>query len=171
MHSSILGLLRWLSGKESACQAGDMGSIPESGRSPGEGNGKPLGYSCLKNPMERGVWQATVHRVARSRIRLSDQTTTNTFLEQHKRSAIFSINFRAVQLRVTKKNRYSTFILYLMNYPINPIFHEHNIILSLFTNSVIQKPDNLQEKWFRKRVDFSGVRSTPSGQKLKLQIV
>ena len=52
--------------------ARDTGSIPESGRSPGEGNGKPLRYSCLKNPMERGVWQATVHRVARSRIRLSD---------------------------------------------------------------------------------------------------
>ena len=51
--------------KESACSAGDLGSIPESGRSPGEGNGNPLQYSCLENPMDRGPWQAIVHGVAR----------------------------------------------------------------------------------------------------------
>ena len=54
-----------LDGKESACNAGDPGSIPGSGRSPGESNGNPLQYSCLENPMDRGVWQATVPRVAR----------------------------------------------------------------------------------------------------------
>ena len=43
-------------GKASACNAGDSGSIPGSGRSPGEGNGNPLQYSCLKNPMDRGAW-------------------------------------------------------------------------------------------------------------------
>ena len=53
----------WLSGKESACQAGDSGSIPGLGRSPGEGNGDPLQYSCLGNPMDRGAWWATVHGV------------------------------------------------------------------------------------------------------------
>ena len=42
--------------KESACSAGDLGSIPESGRCPGEGNGNPLQYSCLENPMDRGAW-------------------------------------------------------------------------------------------------------------------
>ena len=47
----------------SACNAGDLGSIPGSGRSPGEGNGNPLQYSCLENPMDRGAWWATVHRV------------------------------------------------------------------------------------------------------------
>jgi len=52
--------LRWLSGKESACQSEDAGSIPGWGRSPGEGNGNPLQYSCLENPMDRGAWQATV---------------------------------------------------------------------------------------------------------------
>ena len=52
-------------GKESACNAGDPGSIPGSGRNPGEGNGNPLRYSCLENPMNRGAWQATVHGVAR----------------------------------------------------------------------------------------------------------
>ena len=61
-------LLRWLSGKESsACNAGDLGSISGSGRSPGGGNGNPLQYSCLENPMDIGVWQATVHGVAKRR--------------------------------------------------------------------------------------------------------
>ena len=54
-------------GKESACSGGDLGSIPGSGRSPGEGNGKPIQYSCLENPMDRGTWRATVHGVARVR--------------------------------------------------------------------------------------------------------
>ena len=53
-------------GKESACNAGDPGSIPESGRAPGEGNGNPLQYSCLENPMDGGSRWATVHGVARS---------------------------------------------------------------------------------------------------------
>ena len=52
--------------KESACSAGDPGSIPGSGRFPGEGNGNPLQYFCLKNPMDRGAWWATVHEVAKS---------------------------------------------------------------------------------------------------------
>ena len=52
-------------GKESACNAGDPGSIPGLGRSPGEGNGNPLQYSCLENPMDRGAWRTTVHGVAR----------------------------------------------------------------------------------------------------------
>ena len=50
-------------GKESACSAGDPGLVPGLGRSPGEGNGNPLQYSCLENPMDRGAWQATVHGV------------------------------------------------------------------------------------------------------------
>ncbi len=61
-------------GKESACNAGDPGSIPGLGRSPGEGNGNPLQYSCLENPMDGGAWWATVHGVAKSRTRLSDFT-------------------------------------------------------------------------------------------------
>ena len=54
-------------GKESACIAGVLGLIPGSGRSPGEGNGNPLQYSCLENSMDRGTWQATVHGVTRVR--------------------------------------------------------------------------------------------------------
>ena len=60
-HSSVC--------KESACNVGDIssaGSIPGSGRSPGEGHGNPLQYSCLENPMDRGAWWITVHRVAKS---------------------------------------------------------------------------------------------------------
>jgi len=56
---------------ESACNAGDPGSIPGLGRSPGEGYGNPLQYSCLENLIEGGVWQAMVHGVAKSQIQLS----------------------------------------------------------------------------------------------------
>ena len=58
--------------KTPPANAEDVGSIPGSGRSPGEGNGTPLQYSCLENPMDRGAWQATVHGVAKSWTRLSD---------------------------------------------------------------------------------------------------
>ena len=54
-------------GKESACNTGDPGLIPGLARSPGEGHGYPLQYSCLENPIDRGAWQATVHGVARVR--------------------------------------------------------------------------------------------------------
>ena len=59
-------------GKESACNAGNLGLIPGLGRSSGEGKGYPLQYSCLENSMARGAWQATVHGVAKSRTQLSD---------------------------------------------------------------------------------------------------
>ena len=63
----------WLSSKESACNAGgDRGSIPGSGKSPGEGNGNPLQDSGLENPMDRGAWQAIAHGVAKSQTRLNN---------------------------------------------------------------------------------------------------
>ena len=58
--------------KKSACNVGDSGSIPGLRRSPGDGNGYPFQYSCLENSMGREAWQAIVHTVARTRIRLSD---------------------------------------------------------------------------------------------------
>ena len=61
--------------KASAFNAGDPGLIPGSGRSPGEGNGNPLQYSCLETPMDGGAWWATVHGVAKSWTRLSDFTS------------------------------------------------------------------------------------------------
>ena len=66
----MLGFPDGANDKEPSCQwrrHKDMGSIPRSGRSPGGGHGNPLHYSCLENPMDRGVWQATVHRVTKSR--------------------------------------------------------------------------------------------------------
>ena len=62
-------------GKASAYNAGDPGSIPGLGRSSGEGNGNPLQYSCLENPMDGGAWEATVHGVAKSRTRLINFTS------------------------------------------------------------------------------------------------
>ena len=59
-------------GKASAHKAADPGSIPGSERSPGEGNGNPLQYSCLENPMDRGAWQVIVHGFAKSHTWLSD---------------------------------------------------------------------------------------------------
>jgi len=60
-----LGLPWWLSSKESACNAEDVGLIPGSGRSPGEGSGNTLQYSCLGNPMDRGTWRAIIHGVVK----------------------------------------------------------------------------------------------------------
>ena len=60
--------------KASACNAGEAGSISGLGRSPGEGNGNPLQYSCLENPVDREAWRATVLGVAKSRTRLRDFT-------------------------------------------------------------------------------------------------
>ena len=69
------------SGKEPAANAGDIrdaGSVPGSGRSPVGGNGNPFQYSCLENPMDRGAWQTTVHRVTKSRTRLKQLSTKPT---------------------------------------------------------------------------------------------
>ena len=64
---SIQGLPGGSGGKESTCNAGDLGLIPGLERFPGEGNDYTLQYSCLENPMDRGAWQATGHEVAKSR--------------------------------------------------------------------------------------------------------
>jgi len=61
----IQGFPGGLAGKDSACNAGDLGLIPVSRRSPGEGNGNPLQYSCLENSIDRGVWGATVHEATK----------------------------------------------------------------------------------------------------------
>ena len=75
--------------KACACNAGDLGLIPGSGSSPGEGNGNPLQYSCLENPKDGGVWWAKVHGVAKSQTQLSDFTSlrfgSKWFILDHKR--------------------------------------------------------------------------------------
>ena len=65
--------------KESTCNAGGPCSTPGSGRFPGEGNGNPLQYSCLENPMDREAWHATLHGIEKGRTRLSDLTTEADF--------------------------------------------------------------------------------------------
>ena len=62
----IMGFSSASNSKESACNEGDLGSIPGLGRSPGGGNGTPLQYSCLENPMDGGAWWAIAHGVAKS---------------------------------------------------------------------------------------------------------
>ena len=67
-----MGFTSGSDGKGSACNAGDPGSVPGLGRSPGGGHGNPLQYSGLENPMDRGAWQTTVQRVTKHRTRLRD---------------------------------------------------------------------------------------------------
>ena len=74
-------------GKASACNVGDPGSVPGSGRSPGEGIGYPLQYSCLANPTDGGAWSAAVHGVSKSRTRLKDFTFTFHFHALEKETA------------------------------------------------------------------------------------
>ena len=72
LFEHLFSILGGSARKESACHAGDLGSIPGSERSPGEGNCYPLQYSCLENPTDRGAWWATVHGVTKSRIWLNN---------------------------------------------------------------------------------------------------
>ena len=72
INSYCLGFPGGSDGKASAYNAGDPGLIPGLGRSSGDGNGNPLQYSCLENPMDRGTWWATVHGVAKGWTQLSD---------------------------------------------------------------------------------------------------
>ena len=72
MLSTVQGFPHSSVGKESACNARDLGSIPGLGRTPGAANGNPLQHCCLENPMDRGACQATVHGVTKSQTQLSD---------------------------------------------------------------------------------------------------
>ena len=79
--------------KASACNAEDLGLIPESERSPGEGNGNPLQYSCPENPMDGGAWWSTVHGVAKNQILLSNLTNLKVkkdYESTHKNDLFFS---------------------------------------------------------------------------------
>ena len=77
-------------GKESACHAGDPGSIPLSGRSPGEGYGKPLYYSCLENPMDRRAWWAAVHGLQR----VGHDWATNTLKKSALKMSLMEVKQR-----------------------------------------------------------------------------
>ena len=79
--------------KASACNVGDLDSIPGSGRPPGEGNGNPLLYSCLENPMDIEAWWAIVHGIAKSWTRLNDFTFTFMILV-----AVFKFKYRYISV-------------------------------------------------------------------------
>ena len=98
IHIHIQGFPGGSDGKESTCNAGDLGSIPGSGRSPGEGHCNPLQYSCLENPKDRGAWRATVHGAAKSQTRLSNfHSLTCTYINiinlKHRKYTIQIITF------------------------------------------------------------------------------
>ena len=77
MSRQVLGFPHSSVSKEFACNAEDLGLIPRSGRPSGEGNGNPLQYSCLENPIDRGAWWATVHGAARVRHNLMTKPRLN----------------------------------------------------------------------------------------------
>ena len=78
--TEYMGLPQWLSGKESACNIGDLGLILGSGRSPGGAHGIPLQYSSLENPMDQGAWQAPVHR-GRKESDMTEQLSMHAYTE------------------------------------------------------------------------------------------
>ena len=120
-HSSILGLPGGSDGKESACIAGDLGSIPGLGRSPGEGNGKPLQYSCLENPMDGGAWWATVHGVAKIRTRLSDFTLGPYYFFPWRNVLTLSLH---INLRILSPNLKSPVTFILTTKRFAPLLHQ-----------------------------------------------
>ena len=96
----------WQLGSEvraSACNAGDLGSIPGSGRSPGEGNGNLLQYFCLENPTDGGAWRATVHGVAKSRTRLSDFTFVFTFRQLLKKGIVDTLRPKTLESQLVSR--------------------------------------------------------------------
>jgi len=99
--------------KASACNVGDLGSIPGLGRSPGEGNGNPLQYSCLVNPMDGGAWWATVHGVPKSRTQLRDFTSLQ-FTREHRAGA--GVAFHYEENCQLQKEIHGNSSLYILNF-------------------------------------------------------
>ena len=98
-------------GKESTCNAGDVGLILGWGRSPGEGNGYPLQYSCLGNPMDRGAWRATVHGITESQTQLSGQ-------HLHFQTALYLSEYK-ITFHCNTKSRYNA--LFLLNWSVTAL--------------------------------------------------
>ena len=111
----------WLSGKESACSAGDVGPTLGSGRSPGEGNGNPPQYSYLENPMDRGAWQDTIQGSQRVRHNWACMhARTNTHTHTHTHTHTVKINICTWKCLV--------YITYIYLYMWQPYDRKHPII-------------------------------------------
>ena len=89
-HSTFYGLPCGSAGKESVCNAGDPGSIPVLGRSPGEGNENPLKHTSLENPMDRRAWQATVHGITKIRRWLSNFASLSLYILHQEQTRFIS---------------------------------------------------------------------------------
>ena len=134
-------------GKESTCNAGDLVSIPGSGRSPGEGNGNWLQYSCLKNPMHRGAWWATVHRFAKSQTWLSNwEHMMGSYDSSHSK---FSFSFKTqngsilIHDRNTKHHSKFLAIKYGISFALQDkqsfkVFYFNDICILLPRNTAVQ---------------------------------
>ena len=113
--------------KNSPANAGDVGSIPGSGRSPGEGNGNPLQYSCLGNPMDRGAWKAIVHRVQKSFTRL-----------QRLSSSIYTDTYKCV---ITHACTYlHTYVLYVLMHTWVFMISKHTRPYTIYTLHIRYAP-------------------------------
>ena len=99
----FLGFPGGSDGKASACNAGNLGSIPGLGRSPGEGNGNPFQYSCLENSMDRGAWQVKVYGIAKSRRDTTERVTLSLSY------------FACVGFKITYREKSSNFQPHLFN--------------------------------------------------------
>ena len=118
-------------GKASACNAGDLGSIPWSERSPGEGNGNPLQYSCLKHSMDGGAWWATVHAITKSHTRLNDWAAATKIHTQN--LALKFISDNNVKISILLRVWYQLIILSNANwisfyflYMVHEFQHKHD---------------------------------------------
>ena len=125
---SVLGGFPGSSDCKSVClQCGRLGSIPGSGRSPGEGNGSPLQYSCLENPMDRGALQATVHGIEKSRTRLSNLTFTFSSRDWVRR--FNHPNIAAVYF----PNTFPSSLVYMHTQPCIAIHYKYSFNKAIFT--------------------------------------
>ena len=108
-------------GKESTWNAGNLGLITGSGRSPGEANGNPLQHSCLKNSMDRGAWWTTVHGVAKSRIQLSNSACMHIIdLSWFKLLSVPHVSTTSSLLLKTYQTRKSMCSTWLLTFPYRP---------------------------------------------------
>ena len=120
-------------GKESACNVGDPGSIPRLRRSPGEGTGNPLRYSCLENLTGRGAWRATVHGVAKSRTPLNDSHFHDTGMRIEQARAHPPLAMWALRSGLLLHGKWTSFLFFhkgperLHNFPQN---HSKGFVLT-----------------------------------------
>ena len=118
-----MGFPGGLEGKASACNAGDLGSIPESGRSPGEGNGNPLQYSCLENPIDRGDWETGRLQYMGSQRVGHDWATSLSFPFENKNTIVSQVEIKMTsQKKINLNSQYVDINGYLI-----PLIHTDHI--------------------------------------------